>query len=175
VPRFKRVAHYRVALRLVNHLTLTTAVLVVLAPVAATPAAPEPTAAGDAVEHAVVAGVNDVRRQHALPPLKPDPSLAETARRHSCDMAKRAFFSHTSPDGASMRDRLIKAGVRYRAAGENLASIEGPDPAKRAIEGWMKSAGHRENILSQEFTTTAVGACRAGRAVYITQLFVRPP
>ena len=171
MPRFKRVAHYRVALRLVNRLAVAAIAVLVLA----APALPDPVPAGETVERAVLAAVNEERRQHALPPLKSDPSLAEIARRHSCDMAKRGFFSHTSPDGGSMRERLVAGGVRYRAAGENLASIEAPDPAKRAVAGWMKSPGHRDNILGQEFTTTGVGACRAGRAVYITQLFVRPP
>jgi uncharacterized protein YkwD len=171
VPRFKRVAHYRVALRLVNRLTVAAIAVLALA----APAAADPVPAGDAVERAVLVAVNEERRRHALPPLKPDPSLAEIARRHSCDMAKRGFFSHTSPDGASMRERLAAGGVRYRAAGENLASIEAPDPVQRAVAGWMKSPGHRENILSREFTTTGAGACRAGRAVYFTQVFVRPP
>ena len=119
--------------------------------------------------------VNVIRRQHNLPLLKPDPALTEIARRYSCDMAKRGFFSHTTPDGGSMRDRLVEGHVRYREAGENLAMMEGPDPAKRAVDGWMKSPGHRENMMSRRLTTTGVGACRAGRAMYFTQLFVRPP
>jgi uncharacterized protein YkwD len=163
--RFKRVAHYRVALRLVNGAILAAIALF----------APAPAPAGEAVERAVLQAVNGVRRQHNVPPLKPEPALAEIARRHSCDMAKRGFFSHTTPDGGSMRDRLVAGRVRYREAGENLAMMEGPDPAKRALDGWMKSPGHRENMLSPAFTTTGIGACRAGRAVYLTQLFIRPP
>lgn len=162
-------------LRLVNRPALATAIaLPLLAPAAApTPRDARPDA--DAVERAVRADVNEVRREHSLEPLAPDPALAKVARRYSCAMAKQGFFSHTSPDGSSMQERLTAGGVRYRVAGENLASIEGPNPAKRAVEGWMKSPGHRENILTAAFTTTGVGACRAGRAVYITQLFVRPP
>jgi uncharacterized protein YkwD len=63
---------------------------------------------------------------------------------------------------------------RYLAAGENLARIESRDPVGRAVSGWLKSPGHRENMLSARFTTTGVGACRKGRAIYFTQLFLRP-
>jgi uncharacterized protein YkwD len=110
-----------------------------------------------------------------LPPLTPDRSLTEIARSYSCAMAERGFFDHTAPDGTTMGDRLRAAGQRYRSAGENIARIETRgDPADRAVSGWLKSAGHRGNILSTHFTTTGVGACRAGRAIYVTQVFVRP-
>ena len=62
----------------------------------------------------------------------------------------------------------------FTAAGENLAYIEARDPAAKAVAGWMKSPSHRENILSRDFVMTGVGACRAGRATYFTQLFLRP-
>jgi uncharacterized protein YkwD len=74
-----------------------------------------------------------------------------------------------------MGERLRAAGHAFRSAGENIARIETRgDPAARAVAGWMKSPGHRENILSPRFTSTGVGACRSGRAVYFTQVFIRP-
>jgi uncharacterized protein YkwD len=130
-------------------------------------------AAAADLEDAVVDAVNDVRRERKLSPLTADPLLAEIARRHSCDMAERGFFQHTTPDGAAMADRLSQRGVRYLAAAENLARIESRDPVGRAVAGWLKSPGHRHNLLSPRFTTTGVGACRKGRVVYFTQLFIR--
>ena len=130
-------------------------------------------AAFEDLEDAMVHAVNDVRRERKLPPVTPDPLLSQIARRHSCDMAERGFFQHTTPDGASMADRLSQHGVRYLAAAENLARIDGRDPVSRAVAGWLKSPGHRQNMLSPRFTTTGVGACRKGRAVYFTQLFMR--
>ena len=136
-------------------------------------AEPEPPLA--AVERAVVDKVNDARRERKLPPLSPDPALADIARRHSCAMAEKGFFDHTDPGGASMAERLAQAGKRYLAAGENIARIETRgDPAARAVAGWLKSPGHRENMLSPRFSATGVGACRGGRGVYFTQLFLRP-
>ena len=146
-------------------------VLALLFVLASTGAAAAPPAAD--VERGVIDAVHGVRRERGLPALTPDLTLAEIARRHSCDMAERGFFEHMAPDGVSMVERLKQAGVPYLAAAENLARIEGRDPAARAVAGWLKSPGHRENMLSPRFTVTGVGACRQGRAVYITQLFVR--
>ena len=126
------------------------------------------------VERALIEAVNAARRERGLPALTPDPTLSEIARRHSCDMAERGFFEHTAPDSASMAERLKQGGKRYLAAAENLARIEGRDPVARTVSGWLKSPGHRENMLSPRFTATGVGACRKGRAVYLTQLFLRP-
>jgi uncharacterized protein YkwD len=137
-------------------------------------AAPPSTPDIVAIERAVVDAVNAARTERGLQPLTVDPELTGIARRHSCAMAERGFFEHTMPDGTTMAERLKAAGRRYLAAGENLARIEARDPAARAVAGWLKSATHRENMLSPRFTTTGVGACRGGRAVYLTQLFLRP-
>lgn len=68
---------------------------------------------------------------------------------------------------------MIKAGKRFVMIGENIARIDGRDPAARAGAGWLKSPSHRENTMSRGFTRTGVGACRSGRAVYVTQVFLR--
>jgi uncharacterized protein YkwD len=146
---------------------LATAVLLMLA----ASAGAQPSAVD--LERAVTDAVNAARRERSLALLQPDANLSEIARRHSCDMAERGYFEHTAPDGPSMAERLKEGGARYVAAGENIARIEGRDPAARAVAGWLKSPGHRENMLSPRFTTTGVGACRKGRAVYFTQLFLR--
>jgi uncharacterized protein YkwD len=127
------------------------------------------------LERGVLNAVNEVRRAHRLPPLAEDSVLADVARRHSCSMAERGFFEHDDPGGIGMAQRLAEARKPYLAAAEHIARIEtSGDPVARAVDGWMKSPGHRENILSSRFTTTGVGVCRAGRAVYFTQLFLRP-
>ena len=149
--------------------------LVTLAMILVAVAHAAPVATRVELERGVVTAVNDVRREHGRAPLAEDPALADIARRHSCTMAERGFFEHTDPNGISMAERLAHGNKRYLAAGENIARIEtSGDPVARAIDGWMKSPGHRENILSARFTTTGVGVCRAGRAVYFTQLFLRP-
>ncbi|HYE89926.1 MAG TPA: CAP domain-containing protein [Terriglobales bacterium] len=126
------------------------------------------------LERAVLDEVNAARRAEGRGPLAADPRLTDTARAYSCAMAREGFFDHTAPDGQTMGDRVRKAGLRYSVVGENIAKIESRDPAARAVAGWLKSPGHRENIMEPRFTHTGVGACRAGRAVYFTQIFARP-
>lgn len=173
-PGFKRVVHYRFARCLVNVPHLPLVALLSSAPLVAT-AAREPASTEAALERTVVDRVNAARGREGLEPLAHDEELATIARRYSCEMARRGFFDHISPDGETMGDRLRKARTRYASVGENIARIESRDPAERAVAGWLKSPGHRENMLGPRFTRTGVGACRAGRAIYFTQLFLRPP
>ncbi len=41
------------------------------------------------------------------------------------------------------------------------------------MEGWMKSPGHRVNVLRPDFTDTGVGVCRDGTTYYFTEVFLR--
>jgi uncharacterized protein YkwD len=144
--------------------------MLLTAPVVAADAPPTDLVA---MEGAVVDAVNEARRREGLAPLAVDQDLTRIARDHSCAMARGGFLQHTTPHGESLRDRMIKAGRRYVMIGENIARIDGRDPATRAVAGWLKSPPHRENIMSPGFARTGVGACRSGRAVYFTQVFLR--
>jgi uncharacterized protein YkwD len=144
---------------------------------AATPtaAAPPDGPRVEAVEQAVVTRVNALRAQHRRPPLRVDADLARVARLYSCGLLERAGLSHTGATGDTVADRVRAAGKTFRAAGENLASnTNAPAPVDAAIAGWMKSPGHRENMLRADFTETGVGVCRQGATYYFTQLFLRP-
>ena len=64
----------------------------------------------------------------------------------------------------------------WRVVGENLAEeIGAPSPdavIDDAVAAWIRSPGHRANILDDTYTQTAVGiAAHAGRT-YVTQLFL---
>nr|HPK00770.1 CAP domain-containing protein [Candidatus Hydrogenedentota bacterium] len=103
-------------------------------------------------------------------------TLRKVARAHSQDMVDRDFFSHTSPDGGSLGDRLAGARVSYVRAGENIAWNRGyANPVTVAVEGWMASPGHRANILRPEFALTGIGiAVAPDDAWYFTQVFIDP-
>jgi uncharacterized protein YkwD len=90
-------------------------------------------------------------------------------------MAEKDFFAHVSPAGENVADRVREAGHPYVLVGENLAMMtNAPQPAQIAVQGWMESPGHRENILRRGFTETGVGVCREGRTYYFTQIFMHP-
>lgn len=113
--------------------------------------------------------VNQERAAAGLQPVKADPQLAEVARAHSRDMLARGYFSHYSPDGQDMAQRLRRSQVNYITAGENLAYAPTLDGAHR---GLMNSPGHKANILRPQFGRLGIGVLDAGpRGLMVTQNF----
>ena len=47
--------------------------------------------------------------------------------------------------------------------------------AREAVEGWMKSPGHRDNILNPRYDTSGIGVAMAGDRAFATQVFRGPP
>jgi uncharacterized protein YkwD len=113
--------------------------------------------------------VNQERAAAGLEPLAPDPELTEVARAHSADMFARGYFAHVSPDGQDPFDRMTRAGVTFRTAGENLALA----PTVRvAHTGLMNSPGHRANILRPAFGRLGIGIVDGGyRGLMVSQEF----
>ena len=71
-------------------------------------------------------------------------------------------------------DRLRNVGLRrYGRAGENLALAgNARDIARTFVRMWMKSPGHRMNLLTGSFRHTGIGVTfGSGNRVYATQLF----
>ncbi|MFE3856853.1 CAP domain-containing protein [Streptomyces griseorubiginosus] len=118
----------------------------------------------------VVVLTNRERARAGLPSLAVDHHLVGAAQAYSTDMAVRAFYSHTSPEGTQPWDRAAAAGSTRRSIGENIAC--GQRSAAEVVEGWMNSPGHRANILKPDFTHIGVGFAGGGPAgTYWTQLF----
>jgi uncharacterized protein YkwD len=103
----------------------------------------------------VVTRVDDERRRAGRQPLSVDSRLEAAAQRHADDMLARSYFAHRDPDGKTIRERARDAGFDWSAIGENIA--EGQQSVKEVMESWMRSAGHRENILDRRYTRTGVG------------------
>ncbi|ALJ00067.1 CvpA family protein [Rufibacter tibetensis] len=113
--------------------------------------------------------VNEERAKQNLRPLAADTSLRRVARLHSEDMFRRGYFSHYTPEGWSPFDRIRKAKVPFRLAGENLALAPTLDIAH---EGLMNSPGHRANILRGGFGRVGIGVLQGSdRRLMITQNF----
>ena len=119
--------------------------------------------------------VNDERRARGQQPFVWDADLASLARQHSENMARQNFFAHAGPDGLDTADRAAVGGLcGWRAIAENIAYNQGfDDPAGFAVERWMVSQKHRDNILRAAFTHAGLGVSRApdGR-IFFTQVFV---
>ena len=126
----------------------------------------------------IISGVSVERKKAGVADLTNDSILTELARDRSRDMSSRSYFSHTNPDGKNIFDIMDGVGYSYTAAGENIGVTTNPEDTKVALElmgAWMKSAGHKRNILDKSFTRIGVGVYRGpdGKA-FATQVFSRP-
>jgi uncharacterized protein YkwD len=128
------------------------------------------------LERLTIERVNEVRAEHGLGPLTEMASLTPVARGHSEEMARLGYFSHESPTGTKSRERVKAAGIKFRALGENILQIRGPDdPAGEAVELWMESPSHRKAILDPRYSRTGVGvAVDDDGMIFFTQLFLAP-
>lgn len=106
---------------------------------------------------------NKIRRNHDLRTFCVHPALQKAARAHSKDMIRRDYFSHDTKGKYTFDQRLRRfgytpKGYRYYTTGENIAYGSGSRGAPKSImNGWMKSPGHRHNILNGKFREIGVG------------------
>ncbi len=121
------------------------------------------------LEAQMLALVNRERVANGLRALAPDPEVTLVARKHSGDMFARGYFAHDTPEGRSPFDRMQADGVRFQAAGENLALAP---TLQVAHNGLMNSPGHRANILGKDFGRVGIGILDGGmRGLMVTQNF----
>ncbi|TDH71419.1 hypothetical protein CCR75_007911 [Bremia lactucae] len=94
---------------------------------------------------AMLARVNQEREIYGLPLLCTNLKLQAAAQRHSDDQAANDFMDHIGTDGSTMSDRISEANFDWSAVAENVAA--GQPDVEAVMTAWMKSPGHRENIL----------------------------
>jgi uncharacterized protein YkwD len=116
----------------------------------------------------ILALTNESRRQAGLPPVALDQRLVAAARAKLFDMLKQDYFDHRTPDGRQPWAFMRAAGYRYQMAAENLA--KGYDDGAEVQQAWMRSRGHRANILNPHFTQ--IGVADANGIVVV--MFGRP-
>lgn len=126
------------------------------------------------VEKQVVLLLNSERARHGLRALQPNDALTAVARAHSADMLHRGFFAHENPDGDGPDDRYARHLRQLIGDGaENVWSGSGyrvDQLAREMVDGWMKSPGHRANILGAS-THFGVGIVMAGQEARATTNF----
>lgn len=129
----------------------------------------------DAVVDEVFARTNAERRAAGLPELKRNVNLMVAAQIQASQMANRNLMAHEIPGAPypTLRSRLAAVSYPLQAAGENIAA--GYDDGAQAVSGWMRSSGHRANILSNVYTElgASVARSRSGKPYY-AQVFGRP-
>lgn len=119
--------------------------------------------------------VNQEREKRGLRPLVWSDDAARAARLHSRNMAQKNFFSHQGQDGLMVNDRAEQVGIfNWRAIGENIAFNRGyDDPVGLAVQKWLESPSHRQNMLNKTWIETGIGvAVSRDGSYYFTQVFI---
>lgn len=125
-----------------------------------------------ALESEVVRLVNIERQKNGLAPLQHNWELSRVARYKSQDMINKNYFSHQSPTYGTPFQMMTAFGIRYSAAGENIA--RGQRTPAEVVKAWMNSPGHRANILSAVYNQIGVGAAKASNGTITwTQMFIK--
>jgi hypothetical protein len=111
----------------------------------------------------IVELANQARAEAGAKPLKWDAALAAAAREHCLRMAAEGPISHRYGGEPSLAARAAQAGAHFSLVEENVAF--GPDPA--AInEGWLRSPGHRENLLNPQVDRVGVAVVTSRGELY---------
>ncbi len=97
--------------------------------------------------------INEYRKQNGLKELKPYFELQEVAKLKAKDLVNNKYFSHISPTLGTPFKMLKDNEINYKIAGENLARSITPE---KAVEAWIASTSHRDNILEDRFEYTGI-------------------
>ncbi len=116
--------------------------------------------------------INRERAKQGIPLLQISKSLISIARSHSQDMAVQSDLTHISNDGKTYAKRLHEAGLFFKGSGENVAFSQSFLP-EAIHDSFMRSQGHRENIMDTRFDTIGIGVFyNKDKGYYITQDFM---
>ena len=115
---------------------------------------------------------NAEREKAGLEPLRLHEELCDVALLKARDMHDNEYFSHDSPLYGSPLDMVNSFAIPNKGVGENIAG--GYRTPEDVVQAWMKSEGHRENILRAEFTSIGIGFYRGTKnyEYYWVQLFL---
>ncbi len=124
-------------------------------------------------EEQLIGLINAERTRRGLSALRVNSVLMQVAEAHSQDMVNRTFFDHTNPDGQDPGDRLDEARYAWGTWGETIGGGYTTPQAMFAV--WMNSSGHRDILLSPNYTEIGIGYATGGRyGYYWTADFATP-
>jgi uncharacterized protein YkwD len=118
--------------------------------------------------------INRVRVLHGAGPVRMEGRLIEAALRHSLMMARKGKMAHEFGPGTRFGDRIKKAGIHGSAA-ENVGA--GYSSIESVVDGWLRSPGHRRNLLNRKLTHIGMAAAvnpASKYRTYWTLILARP-
>jgi uncharacterized protein YkwD len=113
---------------------------------------------------------NEERAQRGISKLRWDDTLYRAANNHAREMASRESISHQYPGEAELATRGKQAGAHFSVISENVA--EAPT-AEWIHDAWMKSEGHRKNLLDRDVDSVAIRVLSRNGQLYAVEDFDR--
>lgn len=120
--------------------------------------------------------INAARASYGLGALVLDPAISAVAYGHAADQLANNYFSHTSLNGMTYKQRLTAGGISYGWSGENQCWLSGGGGVQPTLD-WCHSAfwaepypgvaNHKANILNPNFRRVGVGIAVGGSKVVI--------
>ncbi|MET0467264.1 MAG: CAP domain-containing protein [Aeromicrobium sp.] len=146
-----------------RHITaaLLTAIALLVVPAAPQASAMSTTTFGKKLHQQT----NASRAFRDIKKLKYHKCIDHYAQRQANNMAKKRKIYHQD-----MGTVLRKCNLS--AVGENVAT--GFTSPKANVKAWLRSPGHRRNLLSKTYTRLGIGVAKAGGRTYTVQVFGRP-
>ena len=134
----------------------------------ASDAAPATTERLQALDGQILTRLNAVRAARGLRPLVVSNELENAAVAHSRELIQAGVFQHDSPDGTSFVQRLrhfySPSGYASWTAGENILYNTADIDANAAIQAWLDSPPHRENMFDPDWREVGIGSVHAPSA-----------
>lgn len=116
--------------------------------------------------------INHYRRKHKLAPLKVYYALDRIAKSHSKYMARHHTCNH---NGFASRADKVRRQTGSGLVGENCFKYPSRHYntrlAIKLVDGWMKSPGHKANLLNPNFRRLGIGIIVSKGYCYATQIF----
>ena len=133
-----------------------------------------------AVERSIIEGTNRFRHSQGLEPVHRDAVLERAARDFVAYLASTDRFDHQA-DGRTPGGRAQAKGYEFCLVAENIAyefNTRGFTTAALAdglVDGWIKSPGHRKNMLDARAVDTGVAVAQSAKTgrYYAVQMFGR--
>ena len=127
-----------------------------------------PNASLSSAEAFLFEAVGREREHSHLAALRWDEGLARAAAMHASEMASRRRISHQFEGERELSERGAQTGVRFTRIAENVA--EAPSAAI-LHDAWMRSPGHRENILDPAVDSVGIAVVARDGQLYAVQDF----
>jgi len=119
-------------------------------------------------EQFLLTAANQDRTARGLQPLRLDPTLAQAALAHAREMASHRDISHQFPGEPKLSERGASAGARFSLISENVAEA----PIATMIHDlWMRSKGHRENLLDPKVDAVGIAVIMRDHEYYAVEDF----